>query len=298
MRFGIVCLAIVCAASFGYAADLLAQQPAPGQTPAAQTGRQGGRGQGGGQGGQGGQGARGGQNGGRGRGAAPQTPAPRNAQGRVILGGKGVWTPSGFGITAPLLATEKTPYQPWAKALFEFRQANELEPHTRCKPSGVLRQFLTPYGVEFVELPDLQRIFIFDIGGPHTYRTIYMDGRAHSEQLDPTYYGHSIGWWDGDTLVVDTIGFNEGFWMDREGRPHTNQLHTLEKFTRTDFDTLRYELTVDDPGAYTAKWGGATNLRWESGTELFEYVCQQANYAGSLMLGAHEAVDRTTLTVP
>ena len=125
-----------------------------------------------------------------------------------------------------------------------------------------------------------------------------MDGRAHPEQLDPTYYGHSIGWWDGDTLVVDTVGFNEGFWMDREGRPHTNQLHTLEKFTRTNFDTLRYELTVDDPGAYTAKWGGATNLRWESGTELFEYVCQQSNYAGSLMLGAYEAVDRTTVAVP
>ena len=112
-----------------------------------------------------------------------------------------------------------------------------------------------------------------------------MAARTRSSSI-PTYYGHSIGWWDGDTLVVDTVGFNEGFWMDREGRPHTNQLHTLEKFTRTNFDTLRYELTVDDPGAYTAKWGGATNLRWESGTELFEYVCQQSNYAGSLMVGA------------
>ena len=86
--------------------------------------------------------------------------------------------------------------------------------------------------------------------------------------------------------------------MDREGRPHTNQLHTLERFTRTNFTTLRYELTVDDPGAYTAKWTGATNLQWEKGTELFEYVCQQSNYAGSLMLGAYENVDRTTLTVP
>src|SRR5690349_23017206 len=128
MRFGSMCLAVACAASLGYAADLFAQQPAAGQAPAAQTGRQGGRGQGGqgGQGGQAGQGGQGGQGaqGGRGRGAAPQTPAPRNAQGRVVLGGKGVWTPSGFGITAPLLATEKTPYQPWAKALYEFRQAN------------------------------------------------------------------------------------------------------------------------------------------------------------------------------
>ena len=103
---------------------------------------------------QGGAGARqggGGRGGGRGRAAVPQTPAPRNAAGRVILGGKGVWTPSGVGITSPILAKEKTPYQPWAAALYDFRQVNELEPHTRCKPSGGMREFLTPYGVEIVD---------------------------------------------------------------------------------------------------------------------------------------------------
>ena len=300
MRFGSVCLAVVCAASLGYAADLFAQQPAGGQAPAAQAGPQGGRGQGG-QGGQGGrgQGGQGGQGqGGRGRGAAPQTPAPRNAQGRVILGGKGVWTPSGFGITAPLLVTEKTPYQPWAKALYEFRQANELEPHTRCKPSGFARQFLTPYGVEFVELPDIQRIFIFDIGGPHTYRTIYMDGRQHPAKLEPTYYGHSIGRWDGDTLVVDTVGYNEAFWMDRRGMPHTEQLHTIERFTRTSTQQIRYEVTVEDPGAYTAPWSSGLNLAWNDGQELFEYVCQQSNYAGELMVGELGSVDRSSVIVP
>jgi len=232
--------------------------------------------------------------------SGPPRPAPRTSNGRVLLGStaeeKGVWLPR--GVAPNPLGLKDTPFQPWAKAVFADRETNELEPHTRCKPSGVLRQFLTPYGVEFVELDDLQRIFIFDIGGPHTYRTIYMDGRSHPESLDPSFYGHSIGWWDGDTLVVDTVGFNEGFWMDREGRPHTNQLHTLERFSRTNFTTLRYELTVDDPGAYTAKWSGATNLQWEKGTELFEYVCQQSNYAGGLMVGAYENVDRATLTVP
>jgi hypothetical protein len=301
MRFGSVCLAIICAASCGYAADLFAQQPAAGQAPAAQTGREGGRGQGGqgGQRGQGGEGAQGGQaGGGRGRGAPPQTPAPRNAQGRVILGGKGVWTPSGFGITAPLLATDKTPYQPWAKALYEFRQANELEPHTRCKPSGFARQFLTPYGVEFVELPELQRIFIFDIGGPHTYRTIYMDGRQHPEKLTPSYYGHSIGRWDGDTLVVDTVGYNESFWMDRRGMPHTEQLHTIERFTRTSTQQIRYDVTVEDPGAYTAPWSSGLNLAWNDGQELFEYICQQSNYAGELMVGELNSVDRSSPIIP
>jgi len=219
----------------------------------------------------------------------------------MMLGGatleeKGVWVP---GTVAPNpLALKETPFQPWAKAVFADRRTNELEPHTRCKPSGVTRQFLTPYGVEFVELPELERIYIFDIGGPHTYRTVYMDGRTHPSDIDPSYYGHSIGWWDGDTLVIDTKGFNEGFWMDRDGLPHTDKLHTVERFTRTDFSTLKYELTVDDPGAYTAKWTGGMNFRWENGTELFEYVCQQSNYAGSLMVGKYETVDRTTPIVP
>ena len=157
------------------------------------------------------------------------------------------------------------------------------------------RQFLTPYGVEFVELPELQRVYIFDIGGPHTYRTD-LHGRplASGEPRSPSYYGHSIGWWEGDTLVVDTIGFNEGFWIDRRGSPHTDKLHTLERFTRTDSTTIKYEVTVDDPGAYTAPWTSGFNLRWEDGTELFEYVCQQANYAHELMVGGEKSVDRTS----
>jgi hypothetical protein len=74
-------------------------------------------------------------------------------------------------------------------------------------------------------------------------------GRAHPEHLEPSYYGHSIGHWEGDTIVVDTIGFNEKFWMDREGTPHTEELHLIERFTRTDFNTLKCEVTIDDPGA-------------------------------------------------
>jgi hypothetical protein len=175
---------------------------------------------------------------------------------------------------------------------------NELEPHTRCKPSGVTRQFLTPYGVEFVELQDIQRIYIFDIGGPHTYREVFMDGRTHPDNPTPTYYGHSIGWWNGDTLNVDTVGYNEGFWMDRRGMPTTDKLHTLEKFTRTNETSLKYEVTVDDPGAYTKPWNNSLTLRWQNGTELFEYVCQQMNYAVNLMVGTAKSVDRTSAIVP
>jgi hypothetical protein len=215
----------------------------------------------------------------------------------VTANQKGVWLPGGGGGQS---ATEgvKVPLQPWAQAVLKDRQANQLEPHTRCKPSGIARQFLTPYGVEIVELPELQRVYIFDIGGPHTWRTIYMDGRSHPASPQPDYYGHSIGWWEGDTLVVDTTGYNEGFWLDRRGTPHTEKLHTIERLTRTDSLTIKYELTIDDPGAYTTPWSTGFNLRWENGTELFEYQCQQANYAHDLMLGVMEKVDRTSIIVP
>jgi len=231
---------------------------------------------------------------GRGRAAGPPKPAPRLASGRVQLNEKGVWI-GGGGVGG---RGTDVPYQEWTRAVAADRRVNELEPHTRCKASGFQRQFLTPYGAEITEIPELQRVYIFDIGGPHTFRTIYTDGRSHPKNLEPTYYGHSIGWWEGDTLVVDTIGYNEGFWIDRGAAPHTDKLHTVEKFTRIDFSAIRYDLTVDDPGAYTKPWGGTMNLRLEANTELFEYVCQQQNYAHELMVGGFKAVDRTTLPVP
>jgi hypothetical protein len=220
------------------------------------------------------------------RGRGPAGPAPRSVTGRVLLQGrtpseKGVWLPEGV-VTTSFSGTAEIPFQPWAKALYEDRQTHRLEPHARCKPSGAARQVQTPYGVEFVELQDLQRIYIFDICGPHTWRTVYMDGRTHPSDVTPSYYGHSIGWWDGDTLIVDTTGYNEDFWLDRGGTPHT-------------------KLTIDDPNTFTKPWGGGFNLRWEAGTELFEYVCQEQNYAGELMVGASAEtgkVDRSSLIVP
>ena len=190
------------------------------------------------------------------------------------------------------------PYMEWTRGVSDDRRRNELEPHTRCKPSGGPRQWLTPYGAEFVELRDQKVAYIFDIGGPHTFRIIYMDGRKHPEKLEPTYYGHSIGWWEGDTLVVDTVGFNERFWIDRGQLPHTDRLHLIEKYTRTSLTSMRYELTIDDPGAYTAPFTGVSNLRWSEGVELFEYICQQANQAHTLMVGDGTSVDRTSPIVP
>ena len=203
----------------------------------------------------------------------------------------------GFGRGAAGPCTP-VPYMDWTRAVSDDRRRMQLEPHTRCKPSGGPRQWLTPYGAELVEIPEAKVAYIFDIGGPHTYRTIYMDGRKHPEKLTPSFYGHSIGWWEGDTFVVDSVGFNEDFWIDRGQIPHTTQLHLIEKYTRTALDTMKYELTVDDPGAYTSTFTGTSTLRWESGTELFEYICQQENYAFTLMVGEGTKVDRTSPIVP
>ncbi len=246
---------------------------------------------------------------------APAQPAPRFPDGRINIGPlpgqSGVWLPAAAGLTradSPNAngvlqnptnpKVSDVPFQPWARALYDYRQLNEFEPHTRCKPSGGTRQFFTPYGVEFVDMPEMKRMFIMDIGGPHTYRIIFMDGRLHPKDLAPSYYGHSIGRWEGDTLVVDTTGFNEKFWFDREGSPHTEALRVIERFTRMDSNTMKYEVTVDDPGAYTAIWNSGFNLRWVDGQELVEYVCQANNFAPELMIGAQKSVDRRSKIVP
>ena len=274
-----------------------------GHADAQQQQQGGGKGKGGG----GAAAAKGGGGGGNAKGKGGPAPllaaTPRTASGKVILDGEvagknGVWTPV-FGLQDPAAPYETVPFQPWAKALYDERQKHELEPHARCKASGVTRQFLTPYGVEFTEIPELQRIFIFDIGGPHTFRTIYMDGRSHPDNISPSNYGHSIGWWEGDTLVVDSVGYNEDFWLDRRGLPHTEQLHTIERFTRTNKTTIEYKMTIDDPGAYTKPYDGGFNLRYNENQELFEYVCQQANYAHELMVGGESRViSRSSSIIP
>jgi hypothetical protein len=126
-----------------------------------------------------------------------------------------------------------------------------------------------------------------------------MDGRAHPKDLEPSYYGHSVGRWEGDTLVVDTVGFNERGWIDAYGSPTTKQLHLIEKFTRVDFRTMRYEITIDDPGAYTAPFTTGMMMTFQPGREQFEYVCQDGNLASELMIGGDNTkIDRTSSIVP
>ncbi len=243
-----------------------------------------------------------GKGGGRGRGRGknrpPSRPTPHWADGHVMLGPlpgeKGLWEgnagatlatnpPGGLDNPSMYLPTNlkiaDVPFQPWARALYLERQKNTTkdDPHVRCKPSGGPRMFHTPYGMEFVDEPETKRVYILGVGGPHTWRVIYMDGREHPKDFDPSFAGHSVGHWDGDSLVIDTVGFNEKFWLTREGIPSTEFLHLTERFTRTDYDTLKYEATIDDPGAYTAPWTGGWYINWQPNQEMYEYVCQDNN---------------------
>jgi len=137
----------------------------------------------------------------------------------------------------------------------------------------------TPYPMEIIQLPEQKRIVMTFEGATHIWREVYLDGRPHpsGDALNPTYLGHSVGQWEGDTLVVDVIGFNEASWIDYSGHPHTDLLHVVEKLTRRDRNTLHYEVTIDDPGAYTKPWTAAWNISWRANGELAEYICQENN---------------------
>ncbi|MEP6963456.1 MAG: hypothetical protein ABI995_15350 [Acidobacteriota bacterium] len=235
---------------------------------------------------------------GKGKGtAAPSMPAPRNKDGRVIFGppagGSGFWGGGGSLVgkgasnLATNLALEDVPFQPWAKALYEVRRSDggqKDDPHVRCMPPGGPRQFQTPNGFEFLEQPDIKRMYVVFGGGPRSWRVIYLDGRALPKMDDdfvPTYLGYSSGHWEGDTLVVESTGYNEKFWFHRGGLPHTDALHLTERFSRPDFDTLKYEVTVDDVKAYTKPWSGGFTVPWtytnwdgSAGGEIQEYFCQ------------------------
>lgn len=183
------------------------------------------------------------------------------------------------------LDIEEVPFKPWARELYEERRENPHrdDPHARCKPSGGPRMFHTPYGFEVLDLSDTGQIIFLSVGAPHSWKVVYMDGRPHPEDPEPSWYGHSIGRWEGDTLVIDTVGFNEKFWITRNGMPHTSRLHLIERLTRTDFSTLKYEVTIDDPGAYTETWSGGWLIPWVDGNEPFDYLCQENNLDGRYM---------------
>jgi len=215
---------------------------------------------------------------------SPPPPTPRLADGTVDLGGDGVWslpwiTDFSKQIVDGAAADGKAPFLPWTKAMHEYNAETHVayDPEGFCLPPGGPRSFGTPYPAEFLQQKD--RIVVIFEGGAHVWREIHMDGREHpsGDALNPTYFGDSIGHWEGDTLVIDTVGFNEKTWLDFGGHMHTDQLHTIERITRPNRNTLHYEATIIDPGAYANPWTVGWDIPWSEGQELAEYICQENN---------------------
>jgi hypothetical protein len=179
---------------------------------------------------------------------------------------------------------DDTPYQPWALAKLNSEIpeqgprasfANTTDPRIKyCDPVGVPRIYLVPTQFRFVQTPDI--VYILYQYGP-TWRPIAMN-RGHRDDPDPTWWGEAVGKYEGDTLVIDTIGFNDKTWLDHAGRPHSDQLHLVERFRRVDHDTLELDLLFDDPKAYTKPWSGRRVFKLQHGGFDDAYACSLSEY--------------------
>ena len=193
----------------------------------------------------------------------------------------GVW----FGLFRDFNPQEPPQMQPWAEEKFNpvreglgpsGKGRNDLDPTiVSCAPPGFPRILNHPEPMEIFQIPG-RVLMLFEVD--HWVRQIWVDGRGHPEDPDPTWMGHSIGRWDGDTFVVDTIGLqgNGLTWLDTIGHPHTDALHVVERYRRVDHDTLRVDLTFDDPKTYTKPWKGQFSFQLKPDWEIGEYLpCEE-----------------------
>ena len=210
-------------------------------------------------------------------------PMPRWPDGQPRLGpppgAKGYWKADVPNPDTATLKAADAAAMNWAKAVIDYRVRTSFkdDPFARCVPPGGPRQFLGPQGFQFVDQRELGRILVLLGDGDRNWRIIYTDGRPMAQPADvvASYYGTSIGRWDKDTLVVDSVGYNEKFWFMSGGLPHTEALHLTERFTRTDLNTMKYDVTVDDPRTYTKNWNASWTMRWVPNQEIQEFFCEE-----------------------
>jgi Carboxypeptidase regulatory-like domain len=183
----------------------------------------------------------------------PDLPVPRAADDHPDL--SGVWI---VNLDDPF--PEVPAPLPWAEAIAQERQANN--------------QRGTPFMGRYVQTPELLVILFEDVPG---FRQVFLDGRAHPAKLNPTWMGHSIGRWDGDTLVVDTVGFNDRGWT--ESFPRTEMLRTVERYTRTSYGRMDVEITFHDPGVFARPLTRRRVYNLGPQEELMEYVCENNKWA-------------------
>jgi hypothetical protein len=214
-------------------------------------------------------------------------PIPRLPDGTVDLTGPwvGGGTVEDIGRDGGL--QREFPLLPWARELRDKRRRQD-EPYTRCLPMGPLRSNPYPWKLAAsYTSKGLTHIYVLhELGDAGNHRVIYMDGRKHPEDLIPTWTGHSIGRFEGDTLVVDAVGFNDQWWFDRRGTPHTEQLHIIERYTRLNYGQIRNNATLEDPGAFSRPVDltfTARLLRPDARTgvgDLLEFICNEDNQYG------------------
>lgn len=221
----------------------------------------------------------------------PTKGIPRNADGKPNLtapaprtGGhpdlSGIWEPAENKYVRDIAADLKpdpVPYLPWAKALFDKRATGALsreDPDANCLPQGVPKIDAAPAPWKVVQNSG-SIVIIYEAF--NLWRQIFMDGRELEKDVNPTWLGYSTGKWDGDTLVVDTRGFNGKLWLDQLGRPSTDALHVTERFHRKDFGHMDIGITIDDPKAYSKPWSVTEPVHLLPDTELLEFICNENN---------------------
>jgi hypothetical protein len=179
--------------------------------------------------------------------------------------------------------------QPWVNDLVRQRQReyHKTRPSYQCLPSGPEADRFAGWK-RVLQTPTAIAILNEDL----TYRMIFMDGRELEADPAPSWMGHSVGRWDGDTLIVDSVGFNDKTWLSRYGQPHTEALRVRERYRRPDFGHLQVEVTFTDPAAYAKPWGFTAHMALAADTEMLESICERTSdhWAGSLSDAANAGV--------
>jgi hypothetical protein len=215
-------------------------------------------------------------------------PAPRGADGKPDF--SGLWENdgpplsddsflNGVGASAPEFGDiaarlkDPIPYRPWSRELRTVRGAENGKdnPSSHCLPLGMVAAISHPYPHKILQVPGLI-VILYERNVD--YRQIFTDGRPLPVDPNPSFNGYSTGKWEGDTLVVETIGFRDDLWLDQVGNPLTESGKVTERFRRPDFGHMEIEITVDDPKAYTAPWKVTLKHRIKLDTELLEYYCE------------------------
>lgn len=176
------------------------------------------------------------------------------------------------------------PYQPWAAALVKQRMADlsKDDPHARCLPPNFPRAFAFPHLQKLIQIPGLM-VILDEFNA--SYRQIFTDGRPLPEDPQPSWNGYSSGKWDGDTLVVETIGYRDDLWLDMKGNPMTSAARVTERFRRPNFGRLEIEVTVNDPKAYTKPWTVTLQQAIKLDTELVDEICLENEKSVQHMTG-------------